>query len=225
MLEIRHMDSIKNYLLEMTPQREDWMRSLEKYASEHRVPIMEPDGINFLTQLVRIKQPTAILEIGTAIGYSALRMHEAFPLATITTLEKDEEMYQIAQDNIRKQNKEHQIEIIHGDALETIEQLILHEDTFDFIFIDAAKGQYKRFFTAIQPLICAKGIVVCDNILFKGYVTDEKKAINPRLQKLAKKIHHFNSWLMEQKHYHTSIIPIGDGVSISVKLDEADVVC
>lgn len=219
------MDSIKKYLLEMTPERKDWMHSLENYASEHRVPIMESDGINFLTQLVRIHQPKTILEIGTAIGYSALRMHEAHPTSMITTLEKNEDMYQIALKNISNHGKQQQIEVIHGDGLDLISQLIVKKKMFDFVFIDAAKGQYQRFFTAVQPLIRAKGIIVCDNILFKGYVADENKTVSPRLRKLAKKIHHFNAWLLEQTSYHTSIIPIGDGVSISVKLDEVDTVC
>ncbi|MFD2133632.1 O-methyltransferase [Pseudogracilibacillus auburnensis] len=211
------MDSIKNYLVKMIPPREDWMCSLETFASEHRIPIMETDSMNFLTQLVRIHRPATILEIGTAIGYSALRMHETNPMATITTLEKNETMYQHAVKNIQAQKKSQHINVILGDALHTIEQLVSQGDQYDFIFIDAAKGQYQRYFTAVQPLIHAQGIIVCDNILFKGYVADESKAENNRIQKIANKIRTFNDWLVKQADYHTSIIPIGDGVSISIK--------
>lgn len=213
------MDSISNYLFELIPEREGWMRSLENYASEHNVPIMELDSINFLTQLVKIKQPIAILEIGTAIGYSTLRMHTAYPKAEITTIERNEKMYDLALENIMLHKKADNINVIHGDALDTIEQLVLNEATFDFIFIDAAKGQYKRFFKAVQPLLRDNGMIVCDNILFKGYVADENKTDNKRLKKLAEKIRNFNKWLMDQSDYHTSIIPIGDGVSISIKLN------
>jgi len=110
------------------------------------------------------------------------------------------------------------IEIIHGDALQSIEKLISRGDTYDFIFIDAAKGQYKKFFTLVEPLIQSGGIIVCDNILFKGYVANPAKSDNVRLQKLANKIRSFNEWVMEQPNYHSSIIPIGDGISISVKI-------
>lgn len=215
------MDSIKNYVNEIIPKGTEWMCSLENYASEHRVPIMEKDSMHFLTQLVRIKQPASILEIGTAIGYSALRMHEACGSATITTLEKNETMYNQAVANIHAQGKSEQIHVLLGDAEQSLEELTAQKASFDFIFIDAAKGQYKNYFTLVQPLIRPHGIIVCDNVLFKGYVADEKKNDNKRLQKIAVKVRSFNAWLMEQGDYHTSIIPVGDGVSISVKLNEA----
>ena len=212
------MDKLKQYIKETTPKTEGWLCSLEQYASEHRVPIMEKESMNFLTQLIRIHQPASILEIGTAIGYSALRMHEVQPMATITTIEKSDAMYQLAVENIKTKQKVNKIEIIHGDALQSIEKLISRGDTYDFIFIDAAKGQYKKFFTLVEPLIQSGGIIVCDNILFKGYVANPAKSDNVRLQKLANKIRSFNEWVMEQPNYHSSIIPIGDGISISVKI-------
>lgn len=212
------MDKLKNYLLELTPERNDLMCSLEQYANKNGVPIMEPVSMDFLTQLIRMHQPSTILEIGTAIGYSALRMHEVQPTATITTLEKNTHMYETALANIKSQNKEASIKVIHGDALETIDQLVAKDEKYDFIFIDAAKGQYERYFTSVQPLTKEQSTIVCDNILFKGYVADASKNDNARLQQLANKIRDFNYWLMEQTNYHTTIIPVGDGVSISVKL-------
>lgn len=211
------MDKVSQYLLEHIPERSGFFTSLEQYAKENRVPIMEPVSMNFLTQLVTIKKPKTILELGTAIGYSALRMHEAYPLTTITTIERNEKMFQIANENIRKANKSHHIRVILGDALNVIEKFIQHNETFDFIFIDAAKGHYQRFFTDVQPLLNDEGMIVCDNVLFKGYVVDEEKSDHVRLQKLAKKIRDFNDWLVTQSNFHTSIIPIGDGLSVSVK--------
>ncbi|MEI3605788.1 O-methyltransferase [Pseudogracilibacillus sp. SE30717A] len=212
------MDSVNQYLLTSIPQQEKWILTLEEFAQTHRVPIMEPISMNFLTQLVRIKKPKSILEIGTAIGYSALRMHQAYPLTKITTIEKNHEMYEYASKHIFEQQKSEHIQLILGDALEAINDLGSQGKMFDFIFIDAAKGQYKNFFELVQPLLRDEGIIVCDNVLFKGYVANENKADNIRLKKMANKIRSFNEWLLNQKDYHTSIIPIGDGISISTKI-------
>src|SRR5699024_3239735 len=114
--------------------------------------------------------------------------------------------------------KQDDIQILLGDAIEVVQELVTEGNKFDFIFIDAAKGQYKQFFTEVEALLETKGIIVCDNVLFRGYVADESKNDNIRVQKLATKIRSFNDWLIKQPHYHTSIIPIGDGLSISVKM-------
>lgn len=210
------MKELNNYLLHTLNKRADWMEALENDAKINRVPIMEPVSMNFLTQLVRMQQPKNILEIGTAIGYSALRMLDACPSTRITTIEKNEDMYEQACTNIETYNKQQQIRPILGDALQAIEALWEEQTTYDFIFIDAAKGKYKQFFELVQPLVHEKTIIVCDNILFKGYVADEHKMDNKRLQKLAKKIRAFNEWLMQQEKYHSSIVPIGDGLTISI---------
>src|SRR5699024_560084 len=108
-MEIKHMDSVTRYLQQMVPERKSRMKKMEQFASEHRIPIMEPVSMNFLTQLVRVKQPQSILEIGTAIGYSALRMNEAYPSAKITTIEKNKDMYHRALNNIQLHDKLQQI--------------------------------------------------------------------------------------------------------------------
>jgi len=211
------MHKTQKYLEQLIPKSNDFMCSLEQYASEHRVPIMEKEGIHFLTQLIRLHQPNNILELGTAIGYSALRMHEAAPTVHITTLERDDKMVEIATKNIKLAEKEHAINIMHADAFDALEQLTNEKKQFDFIFIDAAKGQYKRFFTLVEPLLANNWIIVCDNVLFKGFVVDPSQTDNKRLQKLAKKIDTFNQWLMQNDSYHTSLIPIGDGITMSIK--------
>ena len=214
------MNNLEQYLTEHVTKRTDDFEALEAFAIEHRVPIMEPVSMNFLTQLVRIHQPETILELGTAIGYSALRMLDATPAARLTTVEKDVKMYELAQSNIAKRQKESSIVQLQGDALEVIAELVANEQTFDFIFIDAAKAQYQRFFDAVQPLTKKGTMIVCDNILFKGYVVDESKIEQKRLRSLTKKIQQFNAELMQNPNYHSSIVPIGDGVSISVKLNK-----
>lgn len=210
------MDEIKTYIQALIPTSENWEKELEKYAAIHRVPIIEKDGIQFLTQLIRMKQPKRVLEIGTAIGYSALKINEAYPEAKITTIERDDEMVRIANENITKLNKQQHIHVIHGDALEVLKEFQMKDITFDFIFIDAAKGQYKKFFELVQPLISNDVTIVCDNILFKGYVINQSLTEQKRLQKLANKIDLFNHWLMKEETYHTTVLPIGDGMTVSV---------
>src|SRR5690625_2190567 len=211
------MDNVADYLLQTLPKRNEWAYTLEKFAKENKIPIMEPVSMNFLTQLVFIYKPSNILEIGTAIGYSALRMHEVLPSTNIISIERNEEMFKIAKKNVNEHKKEHTIQLMYGDALTKVDQLIQAKKKFDFVFIDAAKAQYKRFFTSIQPLMNERGIIVCDNVLFKGYVTNKNNDRNQRFQKLAKKMRDFNEWLVNQEEYHTSIIPLGDGISISIK--------
>ncbi|MGM8364663.1 O-methyltransferase [Virgibacillus sp. W0181] len=210
------MDKVNNYLENLLPESEEWATALEKQAISGKVPIMERQSIHFLKQLAQIRQPKHLLEIGTAIGYSALQLHNACPQAQIITIERDKDRYHESIRNIKDQSKEDQIQVIFGDALEVLEDPGIKAKTFDFIFIDAAKGQYKRFFELIDPLISKDGIIVTDNVLFKGYVVNEE-GINDRHVKLVKKIRNYNEWLSNHSGYITTFIPIGDGIAISLK--------
>ncbi|UOQ93821.1 O-methyltransferase [Halobacillus shinanisalinarum] len=196
-----------------TPSKE--IEQLEHEGHKQGVPIMEPLGIDFLMQLIRLNKPQTMLEIGTAIGYSALRMLEAAPESSITTIERDTERYQQAVENISKFQAEQHINILCGDALELKEQ-VSQAAPFDLIFIDAAKGKYEEFFHLYAPLLSEDGMIVSDNVLFKGYVANNHEA-SGRMAKLAAKIRDFNQWLTSQENYHTSIVPIGDGVAVTVK--------
>lgn len=204
-----------SYLEDLLPISSDWVQALETYAHEHKIPIMEPLGIHFLIQLLRVKQPNRILEIGAAIGYSALRMADAVPNASILTIERDEDRYHEAQSNFSKYDKNKQISIILGDALEIYEKLV-DEAPFDVLFIDAAKGQYQRFFELYAPLLSQNGVIISDNVLFKGLVADRNQNDNNQ-HRLVNKIRSFNDWLVRQSGYDTSIIPIGDGVAVTTK--------
>ncbi|WP_047986367.1 O-methyltransferase [Ornithinibacillus californiensis] len=207
---------LTNYLMKHLPSTEQWVKELETQAKEDHIPIMDPVGINFLMQLIRLNKPGKILEIGAAIGYSALRMNEANPDASITTIEKDDIRYQQAVKNIANLKKESKIEIIHGDALEVISKLGEDNQTYNCIFIDAAKGQYKRFFELSMPLLEENGIIISDNVLFRGYVLDPNFE-QPRYKKMVDKIRAYNEWLANHPSFITTILPIGDGVAISYK--------
>lgn len=206
---------IENYLHSLVPARQGLFEEMERYAAEFKVPIMEPEGMEALLQMLRLSRPKAILEVGTAIGYSALRMAEALPDIKIVTLERDEERIVKAKEFIEKAGKQKQITLLEGDALEAA-GLVKEHGPFDAIFIDAAKGQYQRFFELFEEFLRGNGIIVTDNVLFKGLVAKEDVAIEPkRIRNLIRKIRDFNAWLMSHPDYHTVILPIGDGVAIS----------
>ncbi|ESU30688.1 hypothetical protein G3A_20755 [Bacillus sp. 17376] len=176
---------------------------------------MEPAGIETMLQLLRIQRPEAILEVGTAIGYSALRMALALPETKIITLERDEERFNLAVDYIKRAGMQGRIIQISGDALELEEEAAGH-GPFDTIFIDAAKGQYKRFFELYSRYLKPGGMIITDNILFRGLVYNQE-ADSRRLRSLVKKIDEFNRWLAANQEYDTVILPIGDGIAVSKK--------
>lgn len=207
--------SVEQYIEGMIPQRSEFFQRIEKYAHEHQVPIMERTGIEALLQLLRIGQPQSILEVGTAIGYSALRMADAVPTAQIVTIERDKERYAQAEHYFAQTDLAKNIQLIKGDALE-VEAEVKDLALFDVIFIDAAKGQYKKFFEIYSQYLSEDGIIITDNVLFKGLVC-EPEIENRRIRSLVKKINEFNHWLMSNKDYYTVILPVGDGVAISKK--------
>ncbi|UJL44919.1 O-methyltransferase [Virgibacillus sp. NKC19-16] len=207
---------LATYLTKLLPIQEDWVMEMEKEAKKENVPIMDPVSMDFIMLLIKLTKPKRILEIGTAIGYSALRMVEAYPKVSIVTIERDNARYEKAVQHIKQQNKTGNITVVHGDALEKIEAMAAKKESFDLIFIDAAKGQYKRFFELASPMLENGGLILSDNVLFKGYVVHPEEA-HSRHKKMVERIQNYNDWLTKHPDYTTSIVPIGDGVAISLK--------
>ncbi|AZB44913.1 O-methyltransferase [Bacillus sp. FJAT-42376] len=204
----------------LIPARPLPIQEMESYAREHGVPIMEAAGMEVLLQFLRIHSPHRILEIGTAIGYSAIRMATAVPKASIISIERDQERYNQALVRIEQMGLSSRIHVHYGDALD-LSDPIQSEGPFDALFIDAAKGQYQRFFELYAPMLSHKGIIITDNILFKGLVAEEQDQIeNKRKRSLVKKIAGYNGWLMSHPDYDTCIIPVGDGIAVSIKRGE-----
>lgn len=209
-------ERLKRYVQSLIPPREEKIMKLEEVATNHNVPIMDVISIEVLLQLLTFIQPKRILEIGTAIGYSAIRMAKAIPEATVITIERDEERYKQALANISDFGLEQRINVLFGDALQVMKELEQNEP-FDVLFIDAAKGQYKRFFEQYSPLIKTGGVIFTDNVLFRGFVSAHDEEIPKRLLPLVKKLRHYNEWIMEHPNFKTTILPVGDGVAISIK--------
>jgi predicted O-methyltransferase YrrM len=210
---------VAQYIKQLIPDRDEQIKEMERYAQTYDIPIMETTGIEVMLQLLKIARPKRILEIGTAIGYSAIRMAKALPDAEIVTIERDKERYERALFYIKKTGTSGQIHVIFGDALHVYSD-VAEAAPFDVLFIDAAKGQYQRFFELYEPLLAENGLIITDNVLFKGLVASEEPIENKRLRQLVAKIRRYNEWLANRNDYETIILPVGDGVAISRKRGE-----
>lgn len=186
------------------------IRRLEEYAKENNIPIMMKDGIEFLTQYIKENNVKTVLEIGSAIGYSAIKMALVDKNIKVTTIEKDTNRYNEAVKNIKEFNLENQIEIINADALECV-----IDKKFDLIFIDAAKAQYIKFFEKYKTNLKQDGTIISDNLDFHGLVKNPYLTTNRNTIQLVKKINKYIDFLKENKEFKTEFISLGDGIGIS----------
>lgn len=188
---------------------------LEIKAIETNVPIIRKEMQSLLRFFLELKQPLRILEVGTAIGFSALFMSTYAPEdCKITTIEKYEKRIPIAKDNFKKAHKTEQIELIEGDAKDILGKL---KEPYDFIFMDAAKGQYINFMPEILRLLKPGSLLISDNVLQEGDIMESRFAVIRRNRTIHTRM---RSYLYELKHHselETTILPVGDGVTVSVK--------
>ena len=189
------------------------LEEIEKYAKEKKVPIMMKDGIEYLCKFIKENNIKRILEIGSAIGYSSIKMALVADDITITTIERDIERYNVAVDNIKKFNLDGRINIMFGDALETE-----IDGEFDLIFIDASKGNNIKFFNKYSKCLSSCGIIVTDNLLFHGLVKDESLIKTKNQRGLVRKIKEFIEFLDNNSDFDTIYLDIGDGIAISKKI-------
>lgn len=189
------------------------MESLEKYALENSVPIVDLEVAQLLKFVLKIHKPKKILEVGTAIGYSSILMAKSSASSKIVTIERSPEMYTKAVENVKKFGLEDRIEIIFGDAEEELPKL---KDSFDFVFLDASKGHYLEFFKYIEPLLEDDSVIFSDNILFKGMVATDQ-LVKRRKKTIVKRMRSYIEYINDLEGYTTSTIPIGDGVALTYK--------
>lgn len=194
-----------------------FLNQLEQYAIETSVPVIRPQMQSFLKLLLAMKQPKQILEVGTAIGFSALLMSEYAPEeCRITTIEKFEKRIPLAKENFRKAGKENKITLLEGDALDILKSL---DGVYDFIFMDAAKGQYIHFLPDILKLMPIGGVLVSDNVLQDGDVLESRYAVTRRDRTIHTRMREYLYQLKHNEQLCTDILPLGDGVTVSVKLN------
>ena len=191
------------------------IEAIEQEALRDRVPIIRKEMQSFLKVLLMIKRPMRILEVGAAVGFSSILMSEYMPEGGhITTIENYDKRIPIARANFKRAGKEEQIDLIEGDALEVMHGL---EGPYDLIFVDAAKGQYIHSLPEVMRLLGTDGVLVSDNVLQEGDIIESRFAVERRNRTIHSRM---REYLYELKHHdqlQTSIIPLGDGVALSVK--------
>lgn len=194
-----------------------FLDEIEKSAIETQVPIIRKSMQSLLKFLLAYAKPKNILEVGTAVGFSALLMSEYAPAdCHITTIEKYEKRIPIAKENFRRAGKEDSITLLEGDATEILHDL---QGTYDIVFMDAAKGQYIHFLPDILRLLPAGGLLISDNVLQDGDIIESRFAVTRRNRTIHARMREYLYELKHNSQLETVILPVGDGVTLSVKLD------
>lgn len=207
-------DRMATFINSLDPGNPEYLDRLEEEAIADFVPIIRKDMQAFLKFMMRLCKPRNILEVGTAVGFSALLMSEYAPEAHITTIENYEKRIPIARDNIAKAGKSASIDLIPGDATEILPTLT---DTYDFIFMDAAKGQYINFLPEIMRLLSKGGILVSDNVLQDGDIIESRFAVVRRDRTIHTRMREYLYTLKHMEGVSTVILPVGDGITVTVK--------
>jgi len=211
-------ERMRTFIHSLETENSEILETIEKEALDTFVPIIRKEMQSFLKVLLAIKKPKRILEVGTAVGFSAILMSEYAPEEChITTIEKYEKRIPIALENFKRAGKEQKITLIEGDAMEVLKGL---DGSFDFIFMDAAKGQYIYYLPEVVRLLEKDGVFVTDNVLQDGDVIESRFAVERRNRTIHSRM---REYLYELKHHRlleTSIIPLGDGVALSTKVRE-----
>lgn len=206
---------IDSFIRKTVKRESGLLKDMEETAHEAFIPILAPDSAAFLKTLIKLAKPHRILEAGTAIGYSASIMAHAMDnIGTVDTIEIDEEMAEEAEKNIIALGLERRIRVLRGDALEVMQCL---SSTYDLIFLDAPKGQYMEYLNEALRLVKTNGIILSDNILFKGLVAEEGTILHKH-RTITMRLKEYLNHLCHHPQLETSIIPIGDGMALSVKL-------
>ena len=203
------------YINSLNCGNSDICNTIEKEAIADEVPIIRKEMGNLLKVLLQLVQPERILEVGTAVGYSSILMSENMPHnCTITTIENYDKRIPVAKNNFKKAGKEDVITLIEGDALEVLKTL---DGPYDFIFMDAAKGQYINYLPDIKRVLRKGGLLISDNILQEGEIVESRYAVTRRNRTIHARIREYVYELTHSEDFVTSIVPIGDGITLSVK--------
>ena len=206
---------VEDYLCTLSEPLPKYLQCIEEKALQDGVPIIKKPTQNLLRFILRNNQVASILEVGTAVGFSALLMSEYIDNnGKITTIEKMHSRYVEAIDNIEKANQTKCITVVEGDALDEINKI---NDTFDMVFIDAAKGQYNNYFDDIIGKLSDRAILVCDNVLQEGEIAMSRYAVTRRNRTIHSRMREFLYMITHDDRLDTIVLPIGDGVTISYK--------
>ena len=210
MVDINY-EYIDEYIDDLYINKDEKLLAIRSMAEENHIPIIEKATEDFLKFIISIKDPKNILELGTAVGYSAIVMAEAAKnIRLINTVDKNEDMLKIAKENIEKFSLN---QIINLNYMDAYDYLVSDENKYDLIFIDAAKGQYQKYFDEAINLLNDDGIIICDNVLFKGMVANND-LLKRRKRTIVKRLREFIVNIKNDDKYLSSIVPIGDGLML-----------
>ena len=208
-------ERMRTYINSLDMGNTPFLEELEQYAIRERVPIIRREMQSFIKMFLAVNRPKRILEVGTAIGFSTLLMCEYGPEdLEIVTIENYEKRIPIARENFRRAGKEDKITLIEGDATEVLAEM---EGTFDFIFMDAAKGQYIHFLPEILRLLARDGVLVSDNVLQDGDVIESRFAVTRRNRTIHKRMREYLYTLTHSEELVTAVLPVGDGITLSTR--------
>lgn len=208
---------VEGYIRNTLTDKEGLLRDLEVYALENNVPIVHKEVSELLKVLLKVQKPKRILEVGCAIGYSSILFASTLgDDVEIITVERNEKMIEKAKENIKLSGLENNITILEGDAEEKLKEV---DGEFDMIFLDAAKGQYQLFYDMVIDKLKVDGLLISDNILYKGMVAHDDFVIR-RKKTIVKRMRNYLDYICTCNYLDTSLIPIGDGVAISYKKAE-----
>lgn len=211
-------ERIVTFINSLDTENSEILEAIEQEALDTYVPIIRKEMQSFLKVLLSMKKPMRILEVGTAVGFSALLMSEYVPAGCrITTIENYEKRIPIARNNFKRAGKEEMITLLEGDALEVMKTL---DEGYDFIFMDAAKGQYINYFPEVMRLLNKGGLLVSDNVLQDGEIIESRYAIERRNRTIHGRMREYLYELKHNDQIITSIIPLGDGVALSIKKEK-----
>lgn len=186
---------------------------MEQYAAEYNVPIIEKESIAFIMKFIKSNKVKDILEIGSAIGYSSILMATVSDDVKITTIERDETRYMECLKNVKKCGMQDKIDVVCQDALE----VNLSGVAYDLIFIDAAKGQYTKFFEKYKYFLKPGGVIISDNLKFHGHVGNRNNIASRNLKQLVGKIENYIDFLKNNEEFETKFYDVGDGLSVSIR--------
>ena len=208
-------ERIVDYIRSLETRNSEILEMIEQEALKERVPIIRKEMQSFLKVLLLLKRPERILEIGAAVGFSALLMSEyAGNGCRIDTIENYEKRIQKAEENIKRAGKEEQIHLLKGDAMEILKTL---EEPYDMIFVDAAKAQYIAYFPEVMRLLNKDGMLISDNVLQGGGIMESRFAVERRDRTIHSRMREYLYLLKHDERLETAVVPIGDGASVSVK--------
>lgn len=208
-------ERIRTYLHSLESGNGEFLDGIRERAEERYIPVLKEETESLLRTMLALAKPERILEVGTAVGYSALLMAGAMPkTAHITTIEKDTERLSEARENIRLAGEEGRITLLEGDAGEILAEL---SGSFDFIFMDAAKGQYLHWMPRVLELLAPGGLLISDNVLQEGTLALSRYAVERRERTIHARMREYLYELKHMPDIETSVLPVGDGVALSVR--------